>query len=70
MFYCIIIIIIIIIIVVVVVVAVIIIIIIIVIIEKSFTDFLELCLSKANKQANTNRWEKNFLKYKKACLHS
>ena len=58
MFYCIIIIIIIIIIVVVVVVAVIIIIIIIVIIEKSFTDFLELCLSKANKQANTNRWEK------------
>ena len=68
MFYCIIIIIVVV--VVVVVVAVIIIIIIIVIIEKSFTDFLELCLSKANKQANRNRWETNFLKYKEACLHS
>ena len=68
MFYCIIIIIVVV--VVVVAVIIIIIIIIIVIIEKSFTDFLELCLSKANKQANTNRWEKNFLKYKKACLHS
>ena len=65
MFYCIIIII-----VVVVVVVAVIIIIIIVIIEKSFTDCLELCLSKANKQANTNRWETNFLKYKEASLHS
>ena len=65
MFYCIIIIII-----VVVVVVVAVIIIIIVIIEKSFTDCLELCLSKANKQANTNRWETNFLKYKEASLHS
>ena len=64
MFYCIIIII------VVVVVVVAVIIIIIVIIEKSFTDCLELCLSKANKQANTNRWETNFLKYKEASLHS
>ena len=65
MFYCIIIII-----VVVVVVVAVIIIIIIVIIEKRFTDCLELCLSKANKQANTNRWETNFLKYKEASLHS
>ena len=65
MFYCIIIII-----VVVVVVVAVIIIIIVIIIEKSFTDCLELCLSKANKQANTNRWETNFLKYKEASLHS
>ena len=70
MFYCIIIIIVVVVVVVAVIIIIIIIIIIIVIIEKSFTDFLELCLSKANKQANTNRWEKNFLKYKKACLHS
>ena len=70
MFYCIIIIIVVVVVVVAVIIIIIIIIIIIVIIVKSFTDCLELCLSKANKQANTNRWETNFLKYKEASLHS
>ena len=63
MFYCIIIIII-------VVVVAVIIIIIIVIIEKSFTDFFRVMFKQSKQTSKHKQVGKNFLKYKKACLHS